>query len=197
MQAAARHLRLELTARLRRLGWLPWALLVGWGVVAQAQEPKMLRGFGVVLGPQAMWVAATILLCALFTADRRVAARSPRTDLLTNVTLLAVLALAQSLLSAGIETVISGRASVAVLFGSAASFVLAWLPLACSCAGSNAVGSRFWMQRAIIAAAGILGVAIAVGAWRHGCDLRVLAGSLLGGFAGLTTAVHGRTQAII
>lgn len=181
-------MRLEIVVRVRRLGPLPWLLVLGWGLLAQAQEPKMLRGFGVVLGPQAIWVAWSLVLAALFTVGGKLGGGRLATDTAANVTFLLGLAVAQAVVASLTELVISGRSSVAMATSSAVYFIVAWLPLACSCAGGLAGGYWKLARGAIIAAAGTLGVAIAVQAWRHGCDIQVLVGAVLASLAGAISA---------
>lgn len=63
--------RLELQLRLRQVGLWPWLVLVGWAAVAAAQEPRVMRGFGVVLTWQGVWAGGLVLLLVLAVSGPR------------------------------------------------------------------------------------------------------------------------------
>ncbi len=63
--------RLELKLRLRQVGLWPWLVLVGWAAIAAAQEPRVMRGFGVVLTWQGVWAGGLVLLLVLAVSGPR------------------------------------------------------------------------------------------------------------------------------
>lgn len=167
------------------MGFWPPLLLLVWMVVAQAQEPKALRSFGILIGPQGAWVGAALLLPLLFTAQRIHIERVAWTDLCANFVFLAVIAVGQAGFAFLAEWSLSGRASTQQALQSASYFVLAWLPLACCWRGDSPGGFAKLVRMAIIAAAVCLGIGFAEQVWHRGVSLQLLAAVALAGLAGL------------
>lgn len=135
-----RLVRLEVISRLRAIGWVPWLLLVAWLVVSRAQEPIMLRSFGIQLLDQSAKAASVIVLMLCWAAPlitlhrNEVRGNLPTAHLaayaLTNLFLLILIAVAQSLLTTSLELLMGGRWTGFTDPLATASFVLVWSPVA-------------------------------------------------------------------
>lgn len=128
-QPAARELTLALRVRTRSVGGWPWLGLVAWALVARAQEPQLLRSFGVDIAEMAIWSGGTVVLFSLLS----VAAANPasRIQLRRAVTEAAILVLAVALIQAcltGLMELIFARSiRLGTLANSAWTFLLVWL----------------------------------------------------------------------
>lgn len=125
---SARSLRLDLAIRLRTIGLWPWLVFVGWGLVARAQEPTMLRSFGIEIAGMALWSGAAILLLALALVEP--GPRPPRLlrDVITSSALVALLGLAQAVLAAVLDAAFLGVPRLTDGLRSSCRFGFVWLP---------------------------------------------------------------------
>jgi len=133
--ANSRLVRLHVAIRLRRLGWWPWLVLLGWIALAASQEPQLLRAFGIRLSWQGGWSGAAILLVAL--AAQGAAGNSSssvlRQSVITGVVgfLLGLLvAVAQAGLAWLADALVGVPTPLLDAASSAAGFALAWSPTA-------------------------------------------------------------------
>lgn len=115
----SRLMFLACMARLRSASWLPWTLFGAWVALAAAQEPRLLRGFGVHLPVDAAWVAALLLWGGLAGAGDL----GCRLSWAANLLLLGGVALLQFGVAALVGDLAAGAASGAM-------FLIAWSPLA-------------------------------------------------------------------
>ncbi len=164
--------------------WPPLLLLI-WMALAQAQEPKALRSFGILIGPQGAWVGASALLPLLFTSQRIQIPRVGWTDLGANLVFLLLAALGQASFAWLLEWLLTARASPQLALQSAGYFALAWLPLACCWRGDSPGGFTKLVRVAIIAAAVCLGIGFAEQVWHQSVSMPLLAAVALAGVAGL------------
>ncbi|MFN3243063.1 MAG: hypothetical protein ACE37K_16305 [Planctomycetota bacterium] len=90
MQCQLRIIRLLAIARIRSAGWAPWLLMLGWLAAARAQEPRMLRRFGIHILDDAVWAGGLLVLAVLLLAERRLPRRAGAA---TNLAMLAGLSI--------------------------------------------------------------------------------------------------------
>ena len=148
-------------AKVRSVGWLPWILMLLWGLTAGAGEPLVLRMFGISLQEQSTWAVAAVLAIVLLLAVGGPSHWVAR--MTTNLGLVVLVAAVQFGQSLGLEAVFGYSASPVVSFYRALHFVIASLPivaaistqeipqviyryiLTASCAATSlAVGVRGW-----------------------------------------------------
>lgn len=194
-QVALRRLHLEIVVRVRRVGPVPVLILLAWMLIALGQEPKALRSFGIVIGPQAAWVGGSVTLPLLFTSERIQQARGTR--ILANLLLLFAVAVGQAWLAFVMEVMISGHASANLAARSTAYFALAWLPLACSFAGlvraESSGGFASMARMAIMLTTAFLGVGFGAHAWQQGLTSELLAAVALASLSGLLASTMDKT----
>lgn len=123
-----RHLRLDLRIRLRNVGLWPWLVFVAWALLARAQEPTMLRRFGIHIANTATWSGAAVVLAALTLASPPTRNIAIRHSVIVSVLLAWGVGLAQAAAALLLELVFSGEVLVEGSVRSAARFGFAWLP---------------------------------------------------------------------
>ena len=141
-RANLRLIRLESVSRLRRLGAWPWLLLLGWSLLAAAQEPRLLRGFEIYLGWQGTWSGATILLIALASMGEVSGTTGYQSPALrfngisssaVGLLLTGLVALAQMLFSWLAELTTGAASPAGFALVTAAGFVVALAPASIAC----------------------------------------------------------------
>ncbi|MCR9244432.1 MAG: hypothetical protein NXI31_05330 [bacterium] len=166
-----RLVRLETLQRLRRFGWWPWLVLLGWSLLAAGQEPRLLRGFGIELIGQGVWAAGALVLLALVaTGSGDTGSRStvtPNPSLRQTVVIDGAAALVCTVLTGSLQALFSGLAdwSIGRAIGYSASldvvamgvaavgFTLVMLPASLAVALLVAAATRSWLARFAIAVA--------------------------------------------
>jgi hypothetical protein len=130
-----RLLRIETLGRLRRLGWWPWLVLGGWILYAGAQEPRLLRGFGINLCWEASWSGGIVVLLGL--AGQGGTGMPPRNQLLRTVNMMGVgallallVGLVHAVLAWLVDATVAPPTPVTAVLGQAAGFALLCWPLA-------------------------------------------------------------------
>lgn len=178
---------LILTARRRSVGAVPWLALLAWAGYAKAQEPVMLRSFGVSLHGQACWVGGCAILL-LHLAGSRPTDRQPavHATLLANAVVLAVASLAQASLALVCEFPL-GSVDLARHARSLLLFPIAWAPLATALAWpTGAKATRI----AVATVLGLVGAALSVQLWQSG----LTASSAAASAAACAAAVSARPR---
>lgn len=126
MAAFVRTVHLSLAARVRSIGWAPWLMLLGWLVIAAAQEPVLLRRYGIHLLDDAGWSGGVVMLCILLAAEPRWPRRYARR---TSIALLLLVAAVVTVLDWALDRAWFAAGLLARGWQIAA-FTLAWAPLA-------------------------------------------------------------------
>lgn len=159
-----RLIRLELVVRLRRLGWWPWIVLMLWALFAGAQEPRLLRSFGVNICWQATWSGATILLLAGSTlGPERGGASTLRrsgTQWVAALGLTALVAALQASVAWLIDWLTGNAVPLTMWSSSAVGFFLAWTPAAIAASALGAVDGGGGAAKLLLAGAVVFSAAI-------------------------------------
>ena len=159
--ADARLMHLCFKASMRSAGALPWLLLSGWIVLAAAQEPLFLRGYGLQLLDQASWAGAAVVLAAL-SSGALGRCRRPVPRIAATLGLLATLALFATLAACVAELAANGVWNVTRRLAVMGDFLAIWaataITLAAGSTGRGAVGMLFLLAQ--------VGCAVALSAQR-------------------------------
>lgn len=176
MPVAARWIRLWCVARLRSAGWLPWLLVVCWIQLAAAQEPVMLRNFGIRILDQGAWVAGVLVLAVLLCERGRPAPRTAWGQAAAGC-MLALIALVQAVLAILAALAWKRSLDLDCQLHSIAAFVAAWcgpaMTLAPRCAGSPA--SLGLLTVVLLALQILLATVVSVRLWTTGWTAATLA----------------------
>lgn len=189
MTTAARLTRLELKLQLRRTGVLCWVVLVLFACASFAQEPLMLRTFGVALGPQATWGISSLLLLVLIASERNPFRGSWLPSVHANCILLLILAVAQSALAFAAEVFLLGTVSLELIVRSLGCFLIAWTPLAVCAAAPDRTNTQVVFRKILMTIAAACGCGLAAAAWEQGLSLDLLLAVVLatgGALAGVS-----------
>lgn len=173
---ATRLVRLTVQLRLRALGWVPWLLLLGWALLAAAQEPRLLRGFGIRLTDQAAWAGGMVMAVLLFTADRY-SLRRPM-SFSANLVLTALVASAQAALPIGMDVCFGYAPDLTGGIRSALCFAFACSPLAIALSGPADV-TQTVVRIMIMVAAVTCSAAASASFWTVGATVPTLGAVLL------------------
>lgn len=169
----SRLVLLATTARIRGSGWIPWLLFAAWVALAAAQEPRLLRAFGVHLPLDAAWVGGLLLWGgAVLRGDA-----ACRMSWAVNLLLLGVVAALQACVGLLVDDVSAGLVSAAL-------FLLAWAPLALALQPHRMARSRRSLRAIVVAAAIVVGSAQSVALRLPGLEL----GNLLAAASSLAAA---------
>lgn len=172
-----RSLRLDLVIRMRNVGLWPWLVLAAWGLLARAQEPVMLRNFGIAIAPMAMWSGAAILLGAMALAGPRPPSPLLRHSAITAIALVLWVGLAQAAMSLVLDLVFFGPRSLGYAADSAVRFGLVWLPPVLAFVASPPTGGL--AVRIVQGVPVLAALWMAAPIWRHG----LAAGAAISGLA--------------
>jgi ABC-type sugar transport system permease subunit len=177
LAVTARLVGLTLTARRRFVGAVPWIILLAWAIYARAQEPIMLRSFGISLHSQACWVGGCAILL-LHLGGPRPPDRRPavHTTLLANAVVLAVASLAQASLALVCELPL-GSVDLERHARSLLLFPIAWAPLATALAWPTSTKAT---RIALPTFLGLVGAALSVQLWQVGLTASTAAASAAG-----------------
>ena len=183
-------LQLTLVVRARMLGWPPLVGFVLWLLFTAAQEPRMLRSFGVDLIPQAAWAAAVFPLVALCVLAR---SSSARHGAWANAATLLILGATQAGMAAGADAMF-GPVKWIQHAQSCFGFCACWAPLSLLLA----VGPRVDQpaQRAaeyvLVAAVVVLGIGLSASFWTTGWGANESLASLSGAAAAIARMSNER-----
>lgn len=159
--------RLAGLARLRMVGWLPWFVLVLWGVAAAAGEPLVLRAFGVNLQEQATWIGGALLAAVLLLSPTPL--QDPLVRLATNITLLAFVALAQGGLGFALEALFGYGPDLGISVRRMLHFVQALLPAAAALSIGPRPNARrktqLIVEKLLTVSCALVSVSVAVRMW--------------------------------
>jgi hypothetical protein len=126
---------LSVRACLADTGFLPWLLAIGYIAVAAAQEPLLLRSFGIHLVPQTVHCAGCLVALVLASQLRLV--RKPVTHVVATLVLTTLVGAVLVACLFGIELVRKGPFPSSADLWSAPEFVLIYFPAAICTSLSN------------------------------------------------------------
>jgi hypothetical protein len=183
---SVRAAKLAVLAGVRSAGVAPWAIAVAWIGIAKAQEPTILRSFGVHLTEEAAVLSACAL--SLVLSGSAPSARGTAARILRNAAL-ALLATGGCALAAGLSFLADQQAGSALLAPTLTTVAINTLSTMCYESRWQDGRSRFWLVCAVVQSA----VAFAVG-------IRVLAvgwstSVAIASIAGLAAAMTSTTYA--
>lgn len=176
MQRRLRIIRYMFTARIRAAGWAPWLILAGWLIFAVAQEPRMLRRFGIHIVEDAAWVGGLLIAAILLLAQNKVPAVGAAW---ANLVTLAVVSLAV-MMSCRVLDQGPWSATLVDRLADAAAFFAAWAPSSVCLARGSSRSSRGKLVSCVVVfislvVGGMLSVALREGATRAAWSAAALA----------------------
>lgn len=193
LQRRTRLVRLELVARLRRTGWIPAVILLGWVGAGLLQEPRFLRGYGIAVSQQGAWAAAALLLPLLLTPCRissHIRHPDPWSDRIVSLMSVWMLGLAQAALVCCGEWLWFGAGSLSEAARSALIFGASWTPLAlAACRRPAGLQGEAILAVGMLVGAALVGVAVGHSLWHDGVSGSAMAALLV---ASLSSAVGCR-----
>lgn len=148
---------------------MPCLLAAGWLGLAAAQEPRLLRAYGVFLVLHATWIAAAVALVVAAANAPILGRYAPY--ILTIKALAVIHAVASGLAFTVLELLRGASAGAAGMATYVLAFVLTWLPVALCVSTAAAARSWFPWGAALVSCtiAATLAVPLSLGVWSlHG-----------------------------
>lgn len=128
LRSQARLVALSVHACLVSAGLLPWVLAIGYVTVAAAQEPLLLRSYGIHLVPQTVQCVGGVVVLVICSQLRIV--RRPITHVLTTMALTTLVAFVLVACMLGIEFARRGQFPASAGLVAAPELVVNYFPVA-------------------------------------------------------------------
>ncbi|HEX6812589.1 MAG TPA: hypothetical protein VF384_13265 [Planctomycetota bacterium] len=162
---------MTILTRLRLVGWMPWVVLGLWAALAAAQEPRMLRGFGVRILEHAAWAGGAVMATILLLVggfERRL----PTCGAIANLLLVLLVALAQAGLCVCFDVLFGYAPRALEALKSATYLVIAWSPLALALPHADMRCSQTITWKILMSSVAICCTAVAAALWSEGLSGR-------------------------